>query len=128
MLRERKVYTHYNPAPVLFEVNSGDKIVDCTGYIPPKDRIKNLIRSGEELIRFRSDQYDFGENDPDDGLWMDPLRKPGLDYSDISSLQGRALSNLRDQAMRNRSEEAEISETIAEASPSAVPEPVGSQI
>lgn len=107
---DHKVYSHRSPPPQTFEVNCGEKIVDASGYVPTKVRVQNMIRAGKELLDFRKLHYDYGENDPDDGLWMDPLRAPGLDLSDVSALQGRALSNLREQAKRQLNEESKVTE------------------
>lgn len=105
---EHEFYTKYNPSMCMFEINSGKRIVDASGYVPPKERIKSILRAGELLESVRREKYDYGPNDVDDGTWMDPLRTPGLDYADISALQSRALANMRAKAEAEAMDDPEV--------------------
>lgn len=108
-----KFYSKYNPGPVKFEVNCGETIVDAAGYISPKQRITNIIRAGERLEELRREMYDYDSDDEDDGYTIDPLRKPGLDLSEVSQLQNLALSRLRERAA-NKKKPADSEGTKAE--------------
>lgn len=88
-------FTQYNWPDTRGEWNSGESIVDPSGYISPKQRIQNLIRAGERLEEFRREQYDYEHGEEDDGEWLDPMRTPGLDLADISRIQSHALDRIR---------------------------------
>lgn len=88
-------FTQYTWSDTYGEWNCGKTIVDPSGYISPQQRIDNLIRAGQRLEEFRREQYDYDHGDSDDGVWMDPLRTPGLDLSDVSRIQSVAMDRLR---------------------------------
>lgn len=117
--KKYKFYTNYNPGPKTMDYNSGEVIVDSSGYIPPKQRIENLIRAGERLEEFRREFYDYDYGDEDDGNWIDPLRSPGIDLADVSRIQNQALFNLRSRSKKNLEDSVIEKEIGTQASASA---------
>lgn len=77
-----KFYTRYNKPPCKFEVNSGLRLVDLTGYIPLEKQVKAMMSAGMRLDSFRSAQFDSEDENGD--IPLDPTRKPGYDLADAS--------------------------------------------
>lgn len=99
------------------EFNSGESIVDPSGYIPAKARIENLIRAGEQLDSYRRELYHYGGDDEDDGQFMDPMNSPGLDPADVSRLNREAMQRLRTQQAAETVKESVDSTNEVKAEP-----------
>lgn len=93
--------THYDWTKDLPEIFDSTSIIDPSGYISPKQRITNLIRAGERLDQFRREMYDLSHDQEDDGIWMDEMRTPGLDYSDITQIQRKAMDRIRSRSRQD---------------------------
>lgn len=93
--------TQYDWRKDLPEIFSSDSIIDPSGYISPKQRITNLIRAGERLDQYRRELYDLQHDQEDDGIWMDEMRAPGLDYADITQIQRRAMERIKSRSRQD---------------------------
>lgn len=113
---EQKFFTQYTFVPDPGEENSGESIVDPSGYIPAKDRIENILRAGERLDAYRREMYHYGPDDEDDG-YEDPVMEPGFDPADASRMQREALSRLRaaSQTESQQKEPSTVESTVSEA-------------
>lgn len=104
-----KFNTQYDYVRPHGEFNSGEVIVDPTGYLPPEYRIKKLFNAGKLLDLIRDIEsknlYDaeIGVN-PDD-IPIDPTRHPSFDFGDayrhLEALSSR-LSAQRESAHSNQ--------------------------
>lgn len=95
---------------------SKKSIVDPSGYIPPKERIENLIRAGERLDEVRREMYHYGNDfDGEDSDYEDPMVQRDLDLVDIQRMNEQSMANLARQA----SEAKEAAEKAATVKPSA---------
>lgn len=117
-----RYYPRFSPG----EVNSQVGIVDPSGYIPPKERIENLIRAGERLDSVRREMYHYGSNpesepDEDDGVYEDPMLAPGLDIVDVHRLRRESMRRLADQAYKRMSADNPAEKQAGEVKPSEPP-------
>lgn len=60
---ERKITTQTIRPDRDFEENSGERIVETAGYIPPNIQIKNMIDAGVRLEEYRRELYDIGKDE-----------------------------------------------------------------
>ena len=90
------IHTHFNPAPVVFEENTGESCVDKALYVPTKLRIEQFIRSGENLEDLRRLQYhsDMLERAEDIENFDDPLLYRGHDITDYQLLHKQAIEEI----------------------------------
>lgn len=76
---ESFVYSKYVRPKKVLEKNSGIVLMERSGYIPIKERIKAIMNAGLNLKMARMEQYHFPEekNFPDD--FMDPTIRKDYD-------------------------------------------------
>lgn len=75
--------THYNRIHSDPEVNSGEVIVEKSGYISKKDRIENMILAGQRLEQIRHEMYQ--DTTGDEEIPVIP-RMENLDPTDLDGL------------------------------------------
>lgn len=78
--------TQRNRPPRKGEINSGETLVDTSGFIPPERQIFDMINAGRRLSENRKGMYEFERTDkvPDD--YIDPTREPGFDMVDAGNI------------------------------------------
>lgn len=69
------------------EKNTGEIIVERSGYIPARKRIENLMLAGQRLIESRHAMYDFNAGEPIDENFYDPTREKDFDLADATRIQ-----------------------------------------
>lgn len=81
-----KFNTQYDYVRPHGEFNSGEVIVDPTGYLPPEYRIKKLFNAGKLLDLIRDIEsknlYDAEIGVDPDEIPIDPTRHPSFDFGD----------------------------------------------
>lgn len=110
--------TQYNSTGATPEKNSGQVIVERTGYIPAQKRIENLINAGQRLKDFRSDQFDFPDEKSINDEFFDPTRRKNFDMADASQMSYQTEHNIK-QSQRLKAEKQKELEALAKASQTA---------
>lgn len=82
-----KICDRFHRNPTVKEINSGERLTETSGYIPPKLDITRLILAGKQLEDFRKYQFDFPEGTEIDETYTDILRQKNLDMAEISLLK-----------------------------------------
>nr|WAE43615.1 MAG: hypothetical protein [Microviridae sp.] len=75
-------FTPVRRPPRVYEVNSGEIMVELTGYIPPHKMILELLDAGLRLAESR--RYEFEDDAEVPEGYMDPTRSPGYDLADAT--------------------------------------------
>lgn len=104
------------------EFNSGECMVDSTGYIPIGEQINRMIRDGERLKLARKENYDYGPETKDEDIKEDVTRNPNFDLADASELNNMAFDNLEKQA--ERAKQAKDNKKVKETKKDGVVEDV----
>lgn len=112
--------TPYNRPPSDAESNSGELLVERVGYISAQKRIENMILAGQRLKDFRSEQFDFPDENSIQYDFDDPTRSKGFDLADATQ-----LSYLTEQKIKNVQKNAKSKPEIPEIpeGPVKPPEP-----
>jgi len=90
--------TQYVKTPRVGEINSGEMIVERSGYIPAKDQVESFIDSGKRLADFRKGLFDMEpgwKGDPDEVY--DYSRDPNFDMADATQMGLAVKARLRKQ-------------------------------
>jgi len=75
------------------EYNSGEEVVEASGYIPLTRRIQDLISAGESLRAYRESVYD-GHDIGDDSIVVDPYNRQNMDLTDFDELAKKAAKTM----------------------------------
>lgn len=90
--------TKYSRPKKIPEKNSGERRVETAGYISAQKRIENMIQAGQRLKDYRSEQFDFVNEEPDES-YDDPTRKKNFDMAEAfqynESIKARQKSNVK---------------------------------
>lgn len=104
-----------NDHPVYIgEKGWGLPLVEAAGYIPADIQIEQMIDAGVRLNYARAEQFDYASAEDDDGLFVDPTRRPDFDLSDASALADLASARLMEQERRWKEKVAEAQKKDAE--------------
>ena len=68
------------------EINSGEILVETSGYIPKSVRVKTLIKAGERLAMLRKEQFDYVGNELEPNIDVDPTRAKNFDLVDAQRI------------------------------------------
>lgn len=93
------------------EVNSGEIMVERSGYVPAREQVESFIDSGKRLQDFRKGRYDMEpgyKGDPEEVY--DYTRDPNFDMADATQMGYAVKQRIRLQ------EAAEVAKKAAEAS------------
>jgi len=118
--------TQHNRPPRKGEINSGETLVDTSGYIPPERQIFDMINAGRRLSENRKGMYEFERDDvvPED--FVDPTREPGFDLVDAGNIadnltaKKKAADAAKDKKAHDDAREALKRELRAEEEAKAV--------
>ena len=55
-------------------------------YMPAQVQIERMILAGQNLINYKREMFDFGEDEPIDENYEDPSREPGFDITDAQEI------------------------------------------
>ena len=80
---EAEVYSHFKRPKDVKEINSGEQITECSGYIPADVQIQDMIAAGMRLGEYRREMYDFAADEEVPEDYMDVTRSPGVDVVDV---------------------------------------------
>lgn len=85
------MYSTKKRPPLLAETPlKGDK-VERAGYVPTNRRIAQFIEAGNRLALSRKEQFDCVDGSEPA---IDPLRKPGVDMAEVSTMHRRLKGRL----------------------------------
>lgn len=96
----------FYPLPFLDppEQNSGEEIVETSGYMPTQQRIEQMILAGQRLDQARRESYDFdGEIEED---FYDPTRDPNYDMADAFQDGLKVKAKLEEQKKVKKDKES----------------------
>lgn len=95
--------TSWDTPVITGEKNSGELLVDTTGYIRPDVKIKSFIAAGQALKEYQATQCDY-----DDGVDRDNVSLPR--YADKLEILGKAkkAQELAEQALARITEKQKI--------------------
>lgn len=99
--------THYKRKKEPAEKNNMPSMTETAGYVSAKSRIEAIIAAGENLKRYREENYDFGERIPVDDNYFDVTRSKNFDMADASEMQRNVNSRLKQQQREAASKAAE---------------------
>lgn len=90
-------FTQYKRPEEYMEYNSGEEIVEKSGYVEPNIMIENMIFAGQRLDLARSEMYDFKDEESVDEDFDERLTHVGVDPSEISVLARNVGSRMAEQ-------------------------------
>lgn len=76
---------------------SGNCKVEKAGYMSAEKRIKQLIQAGRRLAESRINQFDSDDNTEP---VIDPTRKPGIDFAEISEMKRQSDNSIKQAKKR----------------------------
>lgn len=80
-----KFRSYFDYKPCDGEINRKVSLVDRSGYVSSQRRIESLMYAGEQLVKARSNEFDF-PNGVIDEKYSDPTLAEDFDLSDVSRL------------------------------------------
>jgi len=102
------------------EDNSGEELVETSGYISAEVQIENMILAGERLDEYRRQMYDYPEGLKEgEEAKLDPTRRKGFDVIDAQREVERIKRSLKDEEKKGNKDKpvpAEIDERKDEVS------------
>jgi len=116
--------TQYVKNERIGEINSGEIIVERSGYIPAKDQVESFMNSGKRLQDFRKGLFDMEpgwKGDPEEVY--DYSRDPNFDMADATQM-GLAVKN----RLRMQKEAAEAAKIASESAVAPQGEVLGGNV
>lgn len=111
-------FTHYNRPEKVLEKNSGEIVVDTSGYIPKNKLIESMKDAGERLAVNLATMYDHApeEKVSENDMRLDPTRSGSFDLAD-AFVESKRLANLKkesDESVKDYLEQLEKEKKAAE--------------
>ncbi|QXP07942.1 MAG: hypothetical protein [Arizlama microvirus] len=106
--------THYNHKSTPREKNFEPSMTETAGYVSAKSRIESIIQAGETLLRYRQENYDFGEKIPIDDNYFDVTRSKNFDMADASQMAMDVEARLHQQKREAASKAAKKAQEALE--------------
>lgn len=109
--------TPYNRIKTPPEENSGEYLVQSTGYVPMKLRIESMIQAGRNLLEQRNLFYHFTNEDNARDASIDPTLDKGLDPVEAQEILEQSINSITEAA----SAEAALSDSKEESKETSTP-------
>ena len=104
--------TQWNSIPDPGEKLSQVNITERVGYVSTEDRIKSLIRSGQQLQLYRASQFSYDFDVDIDDQEIDPTSSKSFDFAEafahLQLLNSKALTRKKKEVKNEKEVEKEV--------------------